>query len=180
VLLVFGGSQGARAINRAVASWVEQGIPEGLCVLWATGRAQHDAFAHLDRPDVRVVPYLSPISDAYAAADLALVRGGMMGTSELCAWGIPMVIVPLPTAAQDHQTANARVLEAAGAARHLPQGELTQARIDAEVRRLLDDPAARRAMGTAARQRGRPTAAVDIARHIAEQLDAPRLDRRSA
>ncbi len=174
VLLVFGGSQGARAINHAVARWVAQGIPEGLCVLWATGRAQHEAFAHLDRADVRVVPYLAPIAEAYAAADLALVRGGMMGTSELCAWGIPMIIVPLPTAAQDHQTANARVLEAAGAARHLPQAALTAERIDAEVRRVVDDPAMRHQMGQAARARGRPTAADDIARYIAQRLDRAR------
>jgi len=171
VLLVFGGSQGSRAINRAVASWVERGTPAGLCILWATGRGQHEVFAHLDRADVRVVPYLSPISEAYAAADLALVRGGMMGTSELSAWGIPMVIVPLPSAAQDHQTANARVLEVAGAARHLPESALSAERIDAEVRGLLDDPAARHIMSAAARQRGRPTAAADIARYIAQRLD---------
>ncbi len=174
VLLVFGGSQGARAINRAVAEWVAAGLPDGLCVLWATGRGQHAAYAALERPAVRVVPYLSPIADAYAAADLALVRGGMMGTSELCAWGIPMVIVPLPSAAQDHQTANARVLEAAGAARHLPQAALTVARLDAEVRALLSDAAARAAMGAAARARGRPHAARDIATHLATLLPSAR------
>jgi UDP-N-acetylglucosamine--N-acetylmuramyl-(pentapeptide) pyrophosphoryl-undecaprenol N-acetylglucosamine transferase len=94
-----------------------------------------------------------------------------MGTSELCAWGIPMVIVPLPSAAQDHQTANAQVLEAAGAARHLPESALSAERIDAEVRALITDPVARRAMGEAARRRGRPTAAADIARQIAQRLD---------
>jgi UDP-N-acetylglucosamine--N-acetylmuramyl-(pentapeptide) pyrophosphoryl-undecaprenol N-acetylglucosamine transferase len=174
VLLVFGGSQGARAINQAVADWVATGLPEGLCVLWATGRGQHAAYAALERPTVRVVPYLSPIADAYATADLALVRGGMMGTSELCAWGIPMVIVPLPTAAQDHQTANARVLEAAGAARHLPQAELTAARLDAELRALLGDEAARATMGAAASRRGRPHAARDIATHLATLLPPAR------
>lgn len=170
VLLVFGGSQGARALNQAVASWVEEGLPRGLCVLWATGRAQHDAFKHLDRADVRVVPYLSPISEAYAAADLALVRGGMMGTSELCAWGVPMVIVPLPTAANDHQTANARVLDAAGAAVHLPQRELSVTALRTAVSALLDDPAALASHAAAAKRRGRPQAAAEIAERIAKYL----------
>ena len=174
VLLVFGGSQGARALNRAVAAWVARGLPDGLHVLWATGRAQYDAYAALDRPTVRVVPYLAPIAEAYAVADLALVRGGMMGTSELCAWGIPMLIVPLPTAAQDHQTANARVLEAAGAARHLPERALTVATLEAEVHALLVDAPRRTAMAAAAAARGRPAAAVAIAERLGRFLDPSR------
>jgi UDP-N-acetylglucosamine--N-acetylmuramyl-(pentapeptide) pyrophosphoryl-undecaprenol N-acetylglucosamine transferase len=170
VLLVFGGSGGARAINQAVAAWVERGIPKGLCVLWATGKGQFDAYSHLDRADVRVVPYLAPISEAYATADIALVRGGMMGTSELCAWGVPMVIVPLPSAANDHQSANAKVLEAAGAAVHLPQSRLTPQRLEDEVCALLGDPSRITNMSAAAKGRGRPKAAEEIARHIAAYL----------
>jgi UDP-N-acetylglucosamine--N-acetylmuramyl-(pentapeptide) pyrophosphoryl-undecaprenol N-acetylglucosamine transferase len=172
VLLVFGGSQGARALNQAVAAWVERGIPRGLCLLWSTGRAHFDGLSHLDRADVRVVPYLSPIADAYAAADLALVRGGMMGTSELSAWGVPMVIVPLPTAAADHQAANARALAAAGAAVHLPQAELSAEALERTIGGLLGDPARVAAMSDAARARGRPHAAAEIAAHIGRLLDA--------
>ena len=172
VLLVFGGSQGARALNRAVAAWVERGLPKGLCVLWATGRAHHDAYKHLDRPDVRVLDYISPIVEAYAAADLALVRGGMMGSSELCAWGVPMVMVPLPSAAADHQTANALVLQAAGAARHVPERELSVDRLDAEIGALIGDRAKLGAMAAAARMRGRPFAAAEIAGHIGRVLDS--------
>lgn len=171
VLLVFGGSQGARPLNQAVASWVESGaVPRGLCVLWATGRAHHDAFKHLDRADVRVVPYLAPIAEAYAAADLALVRGGMMGTSELCAWGIPMIIVPLPAAANDHQSANARVLAAAGAALHLAQRDLGVESLSAAIGGLVDHPLALTAMAAAAQSRGRPDAAHKIAARVAAYL----------
>jgi UDP-N-acetylglucosamine--N-acetylmuramyl-(pentapeptide) pyrophosphoryl-undecaprenol N-acetylglucosamine transferase len=170
VLLVFGGSQGARAINRVVAAWVERGLPKGLCVLWATGKAHFDAFKHLDRPDVRVLGYISPIAEAYATADLALVRGGMMGSSELCAWGVPMLMVPLPTAAQDHQSENAKVLQAAGAARHIPEGELSPARIDSELGALLGDRSKLARMATAAKARGRPKAADEIARYISDLL----------
>jgi UDP-N-acetylglucosamine--N-acetylmuramyl-(pentapeptide) pyrophosphoryl-undecaprenol N-acetylglucosamine transferase len=170
VLLVFGGSQGARALNQAVAAWIDRGLPGSLCVLWATGKGQFDAFKQYDRADVRVVPYLAPIADAYAASDLAFVRGGMMGTSELCAWGVPMVICPLPTAAMDHQTSNARALEQAGAAVHLPQRELTAERLDATVTALLADDARLTALRTGALARARPHAATEIAAHIARLL----------
>ncbi|HEU4564269.1 MAG TPA: glycosyltransferase, partial [Gemmatimonadaceae bacterium] len=99
VLLVFGGSQGARALNEVVAGWVERGLPDGLHLIWATGTASHAAYARLDSERARVVPYLSPIAEAYAAADLALARAGALTAAELCAWGIPAVLVPLPTAA---------------------------------------------------------------------------------
>lgn len=174
VLLVFGGSQGARALNQAVASWVEGGVPSDLCIIWATGKGQYDAYSQFDRPDVRVVPYLAPITDAYAASDLALVRAGMMGTSELSAWGIPMILVPLPTAAADHQTRNAIVIERAGAGVHLPQRELTTERLDAMVRGLLGNAPRLKQMADAARARGRPNAAMDIAERISQLLAASR------
>ncbi|MDP1889757.1 MAG: UDP-N-acetylglucosamine--N-acetylmuramyl-(pentapeptide) pyrophosphoryl-undecaprenol N-acetylglucosamine transferase [Gemmatimonadaceae bacterium] len=166
VLLVFGGSQGARALNKAMAEWVDAGIPRDLCVIWATGKGQYASFQQYDRADVRVVPYLDPIAAAYAACDLALVRSGMMGTSELSAWGVPMILVPLPTAAADHQTRNAEAIERVGAGVHLPQTALTAARLDDEVRALLGDPSRLRAMAGAARARGRPRAAEEIAARI--------------
>jgi UDP-N-acetylglucosamine--N-acetylmuramyl-(pentapeptide) pyrophosphoryl-undecaprenol N-acetylglucosamine transferase len=170
VLLVFGGSQGARAMNQAVAAWVQGGIPESLCVLWATGSGQFDAFKQFDRADVRVVPYLSPIADAYAAADLAFVRGGMMGTSELCAWGLPMIICPLPSAAMDHQTSNALALEKAGAAVHLAQRELSAARLDETLRSLLADPMRLASLRAGALARARPHAAREIAGYVLDVL----------
>ncbi|MBM3908866.1 MAG: UDP-N-acetylglucosamine--N-acetylmuramyl-(pentapeptide) pyrophosphoryl-undecaprenol N-acetylglucosamine transferase [Gemmatimonadetes bacterium] len=170
VLLIFGGSQGSRAINKAVASWIDAGLPKDLCLIWATGKSQYAGFEQYDRPDVRVVPYFDPIADAYAASDLALVRAGMMGTSELSAWGIPMILVPLPIAAADHQTKNADVIARAGAGIHVPQWELTVARLDETVRGLLSDAPRLQAMSDAARSRGRPKAAEEIARRISAML----------
>src|SRR5829696_6219571 len=132
VLLVFGGSQGAVPINDAVAAWVKaRRVPEGLSVLWVTGKGSYDRYASLASERVRVRPYVSPMSSAYAAADLAIARAGAMGTAEMCAWGIPAILVPLPTAAADHQTANARALADAGAAVLVPQRELDADRLDA-------------------------------------------------
>jgi len=174
VVLVFGGSQGSLALNTAVAGWVAQGLPSNVFLLWATGRNTYDRFAALERPGVRIIPYLSPISDAYAAADLAVVRGGMMGTAELCAWGIPMVVVPLPTAAADHQTKNALALERAGAAIHLPQQGLTGAQLATVVGGLLADGSRRAALAAGALALAKPDAALTIATRIATLLASSR------
>ena len=170
VLLVFGGSQGAQAINRVVGEWIDRGLPDGLQVIWATGRANYEPFAKYEGARVRVRPYLAPITDAYAASDFALARAGAMTIAELCAWGVPPILVPLPTAAADHQTANARTLAEAGAARNVPQSELTVDRLDGEVRALLSQPESLRALASAAAARGRPDAADAIARRILDAI----------
>lgn len=165
VVLVVGGSQGARALNECVAKW-SRALPEKVAVIWATGKAQAEAFLTYESATVRVRPYLAPIADAYAAADLAVTRAGAMTIAELCAWGIPAVLVPLPTAAQDHQTHNARAMAAAGAAIHMPQAEFTPESLDATVRELVSRPAVMMNMAQAAILRGQPNAAAEIAQQI--------------
>ncbi|MGV3710505.1 MAG: UDP-N-acetylglucosamine--N-acetylmuramyl-(pentapeptide) pyrophosphoryl-undecaprenol N-acetylglucosamine transferase, partial [Gemmatimonas sp.] len=165
VVLVVGGSQGARALNECVAKW-SKALPDKVALVWATGKSQADAYMQYEGEHVRVRPYLSPIADAYAAADLAVTRAGAMTIAELCAWGIPAVLVPLPTAAQDHQTHNARALAAAGAAIHMPQSDFTPESLDATVRELMSRPAVLERMGEAAVVRGRPNAAAEIAEQI--------------
>ena len=173
VLLVHGASQGALAINRAMREWIERGIPDGLYIIWATGRGTYDQFRELDgaaQGRVRVRDYLAPIAEAYAATDFAVTRAGAMTTAELMAWTIPPILVPLPTAAADHQTTNAKALAAAGAAVLLPQAELTAATIDAAVRRVLGNREVFDALSAGARARARPDAAEQIAKRILGQV----------
>jgi UDP-N-acetylglucosamine--N-acetylmuramyl-(pentapeptide) pyrophosphoryl-undecaprenol N-acetylglucosamine transferase len=170
VALVVGGSQGSRALNDTVAAFVDRGMPDAMYVIWATGRGSHERYAHLETERLRIVPYLAPIERAYAATDLAVTRAGALTTGELCAWGIPSILVPLPTAAADHQSANARVLAAAGAAVQVPQSEFTALRLDTELRRLAGDRMLRASMAAAAAARGRPQAAETIARRIMDLL----------
>lgn len=166
MLLVYGGSQGSQAINDAVASWVDRGLQRDMYVIWATGKANYDKLARLESGRVKVRAYIAPISEAYRAADLALSRAGAMATAELCAWGIPAVVVPLPTAAADHQTANAKALANAGAAELILQSELTTDTLSRTVDSLLRNPAKLESMKKKALERARPSAAADIARHI--------------
>lgn len=166
VALVYGGSQGSLAINNAVRDWIKAGLPSRLHIIWGTGKKTFDEFAALESDRVRVRPYLSPVADAYAATSLAVARAGTMTLAELFAWNIPAVLVPLPTAAADHQTHNARTLADAGAAVLLPQSELTGERLGSEVKSLLENPSRLRAFATAAAARARPRAAEEIARRV--------------
>jgi UDP-N-acetylglucosamine--N-acetylmuramyl-(pentapeptide) pyrophosphoryl-undecaprenol N-acetylglucosamine transferase len=163
VLLVTGGSQGALALNRAMAGWLDRGGPAEADLLWVTGRATHADFTRYHRPPaVRVVDFLDPMADGYAVADLVVSRAGMITVAELCAWGLPSILVPLPTAAADHQTHNARVLAEAGAARMLLQSALTPEVLAQSATELLRERAQREAMAARAKARGRPHAASEI------------------
>src|SRR6185312_14151398 len=139
VVLVTGGSQGARAINQAVAGWLDAGGPNNAALIWVTGKGTFAEFSHYHRPPaVRVIDFLDPMADGYAVADLVISRAGMITIAELCAWGIPSILVPLPTAAADHQTGNARAMELAGAASLVLQKELTGRRLGEEIGRLFE------------------------------------------
>ena len=178
LVLVVGGSQGARKMNRVSIEILQDDLPiDGEFVLWVTGRAHHaeaeEALAGLARDRFAVVPYLESdeMYQALAAADLVISRAGAMATSEFLAWGLPAILIPLPTAAGDHQTANARALAAAGAAVHMPESDLTGTRLWSEVRRLLDTPGELNAMSRAATARARPEAAREVAASIATLLN---------
>lgn len=171
VLLVYGGSQGSKAMNDVVAAWVQRGLPKDLYIIWATGKANYDQLAHLGSARVKVRAYIAPISEAYRAADFALSRAGAMATAELCAWGIPAIVVPLPTAAADHQTENAKALSAAGAAEMIRQSQLTTDSLSGAVEALLASPDKLAAMRTKSLERARPTAAADIARHVLQLIE---------
>jgi UDP-N-acetylglucosamine--N-acetylmuramyl-(pentapeptide) pyrophosphoryl-undecaprenol N-acetylglucosamine transferase len=172
VLLVFGGSQGSAALNSRVDEWIGNGLPDGLHVIWATGPSHFQRHKHRASDRVIVRDYLAPIADAYAVADLALTRAGAMTTAEMCAWGIPAILIPLPTAAADHQTANARALAEAGAAKWLPERDATAARINQEVLALLRDASALKVLSDGASARARAGAAADIAERITRFLPA--------
>lgn len=166
-LLVVGGSQGSLALNRGVTEMVAAaGADPGFQLLWSTGPRHEAAVSQAlgSRPAwVHLRGYIHDIPAALEAAELAVSRAGAMATSEFLAWGLPAVLVPLPTAAADHQTRNARALEEAGCAVHLPEAELTGPALLERVRTLMGDEAARSAMAERARGRGRPHAAREIA-----------------
>ncbi len=128
-----------------------------------TGRGTYEEFARYHRPPaVQVIDFLDPMADGYAVADLVVSRAGMITVAELCAWGLPSVLIPLPTAAADHQTHNARVLAEAGASLLLPQSELTPGRLGDGCPDCSKTAPAGSRWPSARLARGRPDAARDI------------------
>ncbi len=136
--------EGVRGLWPSIVPWPDgstRADPPNAILIWVTGRGTYDEFARYHRPPhVQVLDFLDPMGEGYAVADLVVSRAGMITVAELCAWGLANVLVPLPTAAADHQTHNARVLAASGASVLLPQAELTPDRLRDVITELLNDP----------------------------------------
>ncbi len=170
-ILVFGGSQGARVLNRAVREMLEGEMLENVALLWATGRLEWEQYRHFHQPPLRQVrAFWDPIAVAYRAADLAIARAGAMTTAELCAFGLPSILVPLKSAAADHQTKNAQALEADGAAFHLPEDRLSAPTLWGLVEKILGDSELAERMRSAASSRAKPEAARSIASAVLDVL----------
>jgi UDP-N-acetylglucosamine--N-acetylmuramyl-(pentapeptide) pyrophosphoryl-undecaprenol N-acetylglucosamine transferase len=173
-MLVFGGSQGARSINKAASGLAELWRDRGdLQILHVTGReAYQEVAATVGKPEgaliYRVEAYVEGMTDAYAAADLALCRGGATTVAELTVVGVPSLIVPYPYHRDRQQERHGRILESAGAARVLLDRDLTSERLAAEASVLLGDDARLSTMGAAALKLGRPDAAAALARLVEE------------
>jgi UDP-N-acetylglucosamine--N-acetylmuramyl-(pentapeptide) pyrophosphoryl-undecaprenol N-acetylglucosamine transferase len=168
-VLVFGGSLGARSINRAAVVAFDGA---GFRVLHAAGERDLPTLA-APGPGYDLHGYIANFAQAIAASDLVIARSGG-SVFEVAAHGRPMILIPYPHATADHQTENARYFERAGAAVVIPDAELSAARLASETGRLLADPTLLTAMGRAAAGLARPDAAAEIA---AELLAAARQSR---
>ncbi|MBF6300383.1 undecaprenyldiphospho-muramoylpentapeptide beta-N-acetylglucosaminyltransferase [Nocardia amamiensis] len=168
VLLVFGGSQGARTLNEAVSAAAPQLAAAGISVLHAHGpknTLELGAAAASGPEDARyvAVPYLSRMDLAYAAADAVVCRSGAMTVAEVSAVGLPAFYVPLPHG-NGEQELNARPVVGQGGGRIVPDSELTPKYVIDEVIPLLMDPARLIEMGRAAAGAGHRDAADEVAR----------------
>jgi UDP-N-acetylglucosamine--N-acetylmuramyl-(pentapeptide) pyrophosphoryl-undecaprenol N-acetylglucosamine transferase len=178
VVAAFGGSLGARRINDAVAGlvgrWAERRDVAVYHVVgrrdWSTARwGQVPLRGEPESPEgieVVAVPYEDHMDRVYAAADVVVCRAGAMTVAELAAAGVPSVLVPLPGAPGDHQTANARMLERAGAAVLLPDAACDPVALERCLDRLLGNPSLLSSMAEAAGGLGRPAAAAEGARVV--------------
>jgi UDP-N-acetylglucosamine--N-acetylmuramyl-(pentapeptide) pyrophosphoryl-undecaprenol N-acetylglucosamine transferase len=161
--LIFGGSQGAHAINVAMVEAAPQlaAHPGGMAITHQTGERDlelvRDGYRRAGL-EARVEPFLFAMDREINAADLVVCRAGATTIAELTASGRPAVLVPLPSAADDHQRRNAEVLGAAAAAEVLEQKDLQGGALAARILALVNDPTRLAAMAAAARRLGRPNA----------------------
>jgi UDP-N-acetylglucosamine--N-acetylmuramyl-(pentapeptide) pyrophosphoryl-undecaprenol N-acetylglucosamine transferase len=167
-VLIFGGSQGAHAINVAMVEAAPQLAthPGGMAITHQTGERDLELVRDGYRRagiEARVEPFLFAMDREIKAADLVVCRAGATTIAELTAAGRPAVLVPLPTAADDHQRKNAEVLGAAGAAEVVEQTDLGGGALATRIRALVNAPDRLAAMAAAARKLGRPDAVKVIA-----------------
>jgi UDP-N-acetylglucosamine--N-acetylmuramyl-(pentapeptide) pyrophosphoryl-undecaprenol N-acetylglucosamine transferase len=173
MVLTAGGSRGARTINRAMEG-VHRHFREtpGICLYHVTGRGEYDRVCRdLDGVDgdgrfgagSRLVPYQDDMPAALAAADLVIYRAGAVGLAELAARGLPSILIPYPYAAEDHQTYNARVLVAAGAAKMITDACLTADELIQDIEHMRLHPDELACMAKASAGLGHPEAGREIA-----------------
>jgi len=143
-LLIMGGSQGARGVNRVVGSTLEQFEKMGIQVLHIAGPTDYeevrDVYAKHPLLPQHVAAFCHRMDMAYRVADLAIARSGASSMSELAWFGVPSLLVPYPFAADDHQTRNAEVFHETGAARMLTEKELNADVLADAVREILLTP----------------------------------------
>ncbi|HTS78337.1 MAG TPA: undecaprenyldiphospho-muramoylpentapeptide beta-N-acetylglucosaminyltransferase [Bryobacteraceae bacterium] len=167
-VLITGGSQGSRTLNRAAEqSWQMWKIPVRL--VHQTGPAAFEEIAARFRASGiagEVIPFITAMPEAFAQADIVVSRAGAGTLSEIAAAGKPSILVPLATAADQHQLRNAEAFEKAGAARLVPDSEMTGERLVAEVTRLVEAGLDRTA------QAARSLAHAGAARRAAEVLES--------
>jgi UDP-N-acetylglucosamine--N-acetylmuramyl-(pentapeptide) pyrophosphoryl-undecaprenol N-acetylglucosamine transferase len=171
-LLVFGGSQGARAINQAMLQCLRELLKQvpDIHIIHQTGeRDYNEAQAAYQRASAsaEVYPFIADMPTFFARADLLVCRSGASTVAEIAAAGKPAIFVPFPRAADDHQRVNAQALERIGAAVMVEETSLDLLWLVETVTALLRDPARLVRMGEAARTIAHPNAARDIAKMAA-------------
>lgn len=171
-LLVLGGSQGARVLNETLPQALVLLAPGIRPEVWhqCGARQWEVTVAAYQAADItaRLAPFIDDMAEAYSWADVVLCRAGALTLAELMAAGVGSLLVPFPFAVDDHQRANACALVKAGAARLLPEKELTPQRLAEELKGLEAERSALISMAQRARKLHRPGAAQRIAEHCLE------------
>lgn len=144
VVLVFGGSQGAKAINDAVTGIINANLNKDYQIMWAPGSLQFDLVKQRiknlsKQKEVKLVPYIYNMEEVINSVDLVIARSGAMTITEVSIVGKPAIFVPLPNVSNNHQEYNARVLEKVGAARIILNKDLNAETLNNEIENILKD-----------------------------------------
>ena len=177
-ILVIGGSQGARSVNLAISKHLRELTDKDVQLIWQCGKTYAENAEEAGRAlpggmsdRVKVYPFITRMDLAYAAADMVISRAGAIAISELCIAGKPVILVPLPTAAEDHQTRNAKALEDKGAAMMIADNSL-ETGLPAAIGSLLSDPGRMERMSQNIRAMARPEATEKIVDEVIKLLQS--------
>lgn len=175
-ILVIGGSQGARSVNLALVGQAKEILEGDVQMIWQCGKAflpqameAASGLSPVEQDKLKIHDFISRMDLAYAAADMVISRAGAIAISELCIVGCPIVLVPLPGAAEDHQTKNAKALTEKDAAILLPDNELEK--LAKTVKDLMGDENRQKKMKENILQFARPDATEKIADEVIKLLE---------
>ena len=147
-LLIVGGSLGAKSVNEGIDEGLEELLSAGVQIIWQTGKPYYEQAVQraTDYPEeVKVFDFIRQMEYAYAAADIVISRAGALAIAELCIVGKPVIFVPYPFAAEDHQTSNAMALVSRNAAQIVKDNEVKKLLVH-KLTALLHDPGAQALM----------------------------------
>ena len=171
--MVVGGSLGARTLNRSLQGGLERLNREDIQLIWQCGKNSHKEIeAQVEASgmkNIRVLPFISKMECAYSAADLIVSRAGAISISELCVIGKPVILVPSPNVAEDHQTKNAEALSGRNAAMMIADREAEEGLVDAMLE-LLDDEKRQRELSDNIKKLGISDAAERIAAEVTKLM----------
>ncbi|GGZ36174.1 UDP-N-acetylglucosamine--N-acetylmuramyl-(pentapeptide) pyrophosphoryl-undecaprenol N-acetylglucosamine transferase [Echinicola pacifica] len=169
VILVLGGSLGARTINNALLASMAHFEQQGYQALWQTGKFYYEEMsekvAQAKMNDIKPVEFIREMDLAYAAADIVISRAGALSVSELSLVGKPVIFIPSPNVAEDHQTKNAMALVDQEAAVILPDHEAVE-KLSAKVDELMNNTSLQDKLSQNIKKMGKPNAALDIIKEL--------------
>jgi len=157
VVLIFGGSQGAKAINDAVVELINKKINKDYQIIWAAGPVQYDIIKKeikdINRlKDVKIVPYIYNMEEVMNACDLVIARSGAMTITEISIVGKPAIFIPLPNVSNNHQEYNAKVLANVDAAKIISNNELNAKILNSSIEEIISNEKTMLEMGKNAKK----------------------------
>ena len=165
-IFLFGGSQGSAYLNKLIGEIAEKIANSGIQLLWQTGDLEFQKYNHLESENIRIIPFVNNMADAYSISDLIVCRSGALTLAEITVCGKPSILIPFPFAAGDHQKKNAEALAKHNAAHILDEKTLTPKLLLHDIMNLIHNKDKLEKMGNSSSELGRPFATNTIVDHI--------------
>ncbi|MCM0664640.1 undecaprenyldiphospho-muramoylpentapeptide beta-N-acetylglucosaminyltransferase [Flavobacterium tyrosinilyticum] len=168
-LLVLGGSLGARRINQLIEKELQNFLSQDVQVIWQCGKLYFEDYKKYNQPNVKVVDFIERMDFVYAASDVIISRAGASSVSELCIVGKPVIFIPSPNVAEDHQTKNAQAIVDAKGAILLKESEL-DSQFSIVFEALLKDSGKQKQLSDNIKKLAKPRATQDIVAEIVKLI----------
>ena len=171
IVLVFGGSQGAKRINDTMINLINDSLNENYQIIWATGQGQYDdIMKQIDKKKIKnasIVPYIYNMAEVLSISSLVVARSGAMTLTELALFGKPAIFVPLPSSSSNRQEDNARVFENNGAAKIILNNNLNEDNLNNEIKNIILNKLMLEKMGKSAKK----MAVYDVEERIYKEIE---------